>query len=81
MKRLDCRWNYLAIKIIRDKSKLAMKIDDLVIDVVRKDIKNLYIKIHPPHGEVRIVSPRKLDDAIIREFVIAKKNWIKKKTG
>jgi len=56
-----------------------MKIDDLVIDVVRKDIKNLYIKVYPPHGEVQIVSPRKLDDAVIREFAIAKKNWIKKK--
>lgn len=56
-----------------------MQIGDLVVDIVRKDIKNLYIKIYPPHGEVHIVSPRKLDDATIKEFVIAKKNWIEKK--
>ncbi len=56
-----------------------MQIGDLVVDVVRKDIKNLYIKIYPPNGEVRIVSPYKLDNAAIKKFVIAKQNWIKKK--
>ncbi len=56
-----------------------MQIGNLTVDVVRKDIKNLYIKIYPPNGEVRIVSPRRLDDATIKKFVIAKKNWIEKK--
>ena len=56
-----------------------MKIGDLSVDIVRKDIKNLYIKIYPPNGQVRIVSPRQLDDATIKEFVVAKKNWIEKK--
>ena len=56
-----------------------MQIGNLVVDVVRKDIKNLYIKIYPPNGEVRIVSPHKLDDATIEEFVIAKKSWITQK--
>jgi predicted metal-dependent hydrolase len=66
-------------KIIKDKPNFELKIGDLVIDVVRKDIKNLYIRVYPPNGAVRIVSPRQLDDAAIQEFVIAKKNWIKKK--
>ena len=56
-----------------------MEIEDLTVDVVRKDIKNLYIKIYPPDGRVRIISPHRLDDATIRKFVIAKKNWIEKK--
>ena len=56
-----------------------MKIDNLIIDVVRKDIKNLYIKIYPPDGQIRIISPHKIDDATIRKFVVAKKNWIEKK--
>ena len=62
-----------------NKLRLEMKIGDLVVDVVRKDIKNLYIKVYPPLGEVRIVSPYRLDDATIKEFVIAKKKWIAKK--
>jgi predicted metal-dependent hydrolase len=56
-----------------------MKIGNLLVDVVRKDIKNLYIRVYPPNGEVRIISPRQLDDAAIKEFVITKKGWIKKK--
>ena len=56
-----------------------MKVGDLIVDVVRKDIKNVYIKIYPPYGEIRIISPHQLDDASIKKFVIAKKNWIKKK--
>ena len=56
-----------------------MKIDNLVIDIVKKDIKNLYIKICPPNGQIRIVSPLTVDNATIKEFVVAKRNWIEKK--
>lgn len=56
-----------------------MKIEDLSIDIVRKDIKHLYLKVLPPEGKIKVVSPKKLDDAIIREFIVAKKHWIKKK--
>lgn len=56
-----------------------MQIGDLVINLVRKDIKNLYIKVYPPNGEVRIVAPRYLDEATIAKFAIAKQDWIAKK--
>ena len=48
-----------------------MKIDNLVVDLVRKDIKHLYIKIYPPEGKILIVSPQRLDDAAIKKSVIA----------
>ena len=56
-----------------------MKIDSLEIDLVRKNIKNLYLKVHPPDGLVRIVCPQKLDDLSIEEFVKAKIDWIEQK--
>jgi predicted metal-dependent hydrolase len=56
-----------------------MKIASLEIDIVRKNIKNLYIKVHPPDGRVRVVCPQKLDDAVIRQFVDSKIDWIDKK--
>lgn len=56
-----------------------MKIGDLIIDVVRKDIKNLHLAVYPPDGRVRIASPLKLDDESIRLFAISKLGWIKKK--
>ena len=56
-----------------------MKIEDLSVDIIRKDIKHLYLKVLPPEGKIKVVSPKKLDDATIREFVVAKKHWIKNK--
>jgi predicted metal-dependent hydrolase len=56
-----------------------MKIASLEIDIVRKNIKNLYIKVYPPDGQVRVVCPQKLDDAVIRQFVDSKIDWIDKK--
>ncbi len=56
-----------------------MEIEDLDIDVVRKDIKNLYIRVDPPDGKVRIICPQKLDDETIRQFISSKINWISKK--
>lgn len=53
-------------------------IGNLLIDVVRKDIKNLHLAVYPPHGRVRIATPLKVDDERIRLFVISKLNWIKK---
>jgi predicted metal-dependent hydrolase len=56
-----------------------MRIGSLEVDVVRKNIKNLYIRVEPPDGQVRIVCPQKLDDLSIREFAGAKIDWIKQK--
>ncbi|MEM6611702.1 MAG: SprT family zinc-dependent metalloprotease [Cyanobacteria bacterium P01_C01_bin.72] len=53
-----------------------MKIADLEVAVVRKNIKNLYIRIYPPNGLVKVVCPHKLDDDTIRQFVRAKISWI-----
>ncbi|MEO1669178.1 MAG: SprT family zinc-dependent metalloprotease [Cyanobacteria bacterium J06631_2] len=56
-----------------------MKIADLEVEVVRKNIKNLYIRVYPPNGLVRVVCPQKLDDETIRQFVSAKTSWINQK--
>lgn len=50
----------------------------LKIDVVKKNIKNLHLSVHPPDGRVRIASPFKVDDETIRLFAISKLGWIKK---
>lgn len=56
-----------------------MKIADISIDVVRKDIKNLYLRVHSPDGRVCVTSPKKLDDETIKQFVLSKLNWIEQK--
>ena len=56
-----------------------MKIGNLEVNVVRKNIKNLYIRVYPPDGEVRVVCPHKLDNAAIQQFISHKTNWINQK--
>jgi len=56
-----------------------MEIDGLEIELVRKNIKNLYIKVYPPEGKVHIVCPKQLDESTIRQFTITKIPWIRKK--
>ncbi|MEO8563048.1 MAG: SprT family zinc-dependent metalloprotease [bacterium] len=56
-----------------------MKLGDLRIEVVRKDIKNLHLSVHPPNGRVRIAVPRHVSDDAIRAFTIGKLAWIRQR--
>jgi predicted metal-dependent hydrolase len=51
---------------------------DIAVDVVRKDIKNVHLSVHPPTGKVRIAAPARMSLATIRVFAISKLGWIKR---
>lgn len=53
-------------------------INDIIIDVVRKNIKNLHLAVYPPEGRIRIASPLNVTDEAVRLFAISKMPWIKK---
>ncbi len=53
-------------------------INDIVVDVIRKDIKNMHLAVYPPSGRVRIAVPMRVDDEAIRLFTISKLGWIKR---
>ncbi|MBD2044133.1 M48 family metallopeptidase [Coleofasciculus sp. FACHB-64] len=55
-----------------------IRVSDLVIDVDRKDIKNIHLGVYPPDGRVRIAAPLRVDDEAVRLFAISKISWIKK---
>lgn len=55
-----------------------MVVENIVVDVVKKDIRNLHLRVLPPSGQVRVTAPRKLKDSVIRLFVMSKLSWIKK---
>lgn len=56
-------------------SKLIL--GDIEIDVVLKDIKNVHLSVHPPHGRVRIAAPSRMRLDNIRLYAISKLDWIK----
>lgn len=56
----------------------ALKISDIAVEVVRKDIKNVHLSVLPPNGAVRISAPRSMSSTAIRAFAISKLPWIRK---
>lgn len=54
---------------------------DLVVDVVRKDIKNLHLAVYPPDGRVRVAAPLLVDDEAVRLAVISRLTWIRRQQG
>ena len=56
-----------------------MKVADIQIDIIRKDIKNIYLRVYAADNKVRITSPWRLDDETIKQFALTKIDWIKSK--
>jgi len=55
-----------------------LKLGDVVIDVLFKDIKNVHLSVHPPTGRVRISAPTQMKLDTVRIFAISKLDWIKR---
>lgn len=55
-----------------------ISIGDIIIDVVRKNIKHMHLSVHPPDGRVRISAPKRMDDEAVRSFAVSKLPWIKR---
>ena len=57
--------------------RTRIQLGDIAVDVVRKDIKNVHLSVHPPTGRVRIAAPERMSLDTIRVFAISKLGWIK----
>ncbi|MBU2602971.1 MAG: M48 family metallopeptidase [Actinobacteria bacterium] len=55
-----------------------IKLDDIVVDVVLKDIKNVHLSVYPPTGRVRVSAPRRMSMETIRVFAISRLGWIRR---
>ena len=54
-----------------------LRLGDIAVDVVLKDIKNVHLSVHPPTGRVRISAPLRMNLDTIRVFAISKLDWIR----
>lgn len=59
-------------------NKHTIKVNNIEVQVVRKDIKNLHLAVYPPDGHVRVAVPLHITDDNVRLAVISKLSWIKK---
>lgn len=53
-------------------------INNIKIDIVRKNIKNIHLAVYPPTGRIRIAAPLRVNDDSIRLFAISKFSWIRR---
>ena len=56
----------------------TIDIGEIAVNVIRKNIKNVHLSVYPPHGNVRISAPLRMNIDTIRVFAISKLDWIKK---
>jgi predicted metal-dependent hydrolase len=55
-----------------------IQLGEIGVDVIRKDIKNVHLSVHPPTGRVRIAAPERMSIDTVRVFAIAKMPWIRR---
>ena len=60
-------------------TKEQMKIEDITIILERKNIKNMYLRVLPPNGEVKVSAPLFISDNDIIDFIKSRREWILKK--
>jgi predicted metal-dependent hydrolase len=56
-----------------------IRVSDIEVQVVRKDIKNLYLRVHRPDGRVQVSAPLHVTDDAVRLAVTSRLKWIRKK--
>lgn len=52
-------------------------IGGIPVQVVRKPIKHLHLRVYPPDGHVRVAAPRHVDDDNVRLVLVSRLSWIK----
>ena len=60
-------------------SSYHIEVSGLLVEVIRKDIKNFYISVQPPNGWIRVSAPLHLDDDAVRMAIISRLGWIRRK--
>lgn len=55
-----------------------IELGGIVLDVIRKDIRNVHLRVYPPTGAVRISAPWWMSLDTIRVFAHSKLDWIRK---
>jgi predicted metal-dependent hydrolase len=55
----------------------SIQIGDFVIAVTRKDIKNVHLSVHPPHGRVTLAAPSVTPMEVIRAYAASRVGWIR----
>jgi predicted metal-dependent hydrolase len=56
----------------------VLTIGGVSVEIVKKDVKNVHLTVHPPDGRVRISAPRRMKVDTLRLYAISKLAWIRR---
>ena len=55
-----------------------MRVDDIEVEVHRKRIRHLYLRVGPPDGRLRVSAPLRIGDDSIRQAVAKRMPWVRR---
>ena len=55
-----------------------MRVDDIEVEVHRKRIRHLYLRVGPPNGRLRVSAPLRIGDDAIRQAVAKRMPWVRR---
>lgn len=55
-----------------------LRVGDLEVEVIRKDIKNVHLSVLPPNGRVRMSAPAHMKLDTLRVYAVSRLQWIRK---
>lgn len=56
----------------------TVNVEGMEVEVTRKSIKNLYLKVSPATGRIRVSAPVHASDRGIQQFIDSRRSWIEK---
>ncbi len=57
---------------------LILQLNEIAVEIIQKNIKNLHLRVYPPTGRVRVSAPKSMAIETIRIYVVSKLDWIRK---
>lgn len=55
----------------------TIDIDAMTVTVIRKPIRNMYLRVQPPNGDIQVTAPARISTGQIVTFVHAREDWIR----
>ena len=49
----------------------------MTVKLIRKPIRNMYLRVQPPNGDIRVMAPTRISTEVIETFVSTRKTWIR----
>jgi predicted metal-dependent hydrolase len=62
----------------RTAKATALTVEDVLVSVVRKRVKNVNLRVYPPAGDVVVSVPLRMPEGVVREVVTDRLPWIRR---